>query len=164
MHSHRFCLILSQNYLAFLSSKSMNFFNRIDLWWFVLFITCSMNITLICILIESSYFSFTGSWLLNRRNHGQTIHPTEKSFSMNLLQMSCVITWTITWTWSFLTSEVSEAIRGQKHHISAHILALLFNFRFIPQRQFYLPKIHLEMRSVMTFSLHWASISRILVL
>ena len=29
----------------------------------------------------------------NRRNHGQTIHPTENFISMNLLQMSCVKTW-----------------------------------------------------------------------
>ena len=36
--------------------------------------------------------------------------------SMNLLQMSCVITW----AWAFLTSEVVEAVRGQKHHNSAH--------------------------------------------
>jgi hypothetical protein len=46
-----------------------------------------------------------------------------------------------------LTSEVVEAVIGQKHHISAHTLAL--NVRFIPQRQFCLPKIHQEMRSVM---------------
>ena len=36
-----------------------------------------------------------------------------------------------------------------------------FNVRFIPQRQFCLPKIQ-EMRSVVTFSLHSASISRVL--
>ena len=64
--------------------------------------------------------SFTGSWWCNRRNHGKNIHPTENFISMNLLQMSCVITW----AWSFLTSEVVEAVRGQKHHISAHTLAL----------------------------------------
>ena len=70
--------------------------------------------------------------------------------------MSCMITW----GWSFLTSEVVEADRGQKHHISARTLAL--NVWFIPQCQFCLPKIYQEMRSVMTFSLHSASISRIL--
>ena len=41
----------------------------------------------------------------------------------------------ITWAWSFLTSEVVEAVRGQKHHNCAHILALKLNVRFIPQRQ-----------------------------
>ena len=44
--------------------------------------------------------SFSGSWWWNRHNHGQTIHPTKNSISMNLLQMSCVITWAR----SFLTS------------------------------------------------------------
>ena len=39
---------------------------------------------------------------------------------------------------------------------------LCVNVRFIPQRQFCLPKIQWEMRSVMTFSLHSASISWIL--
>ena len=77
---------------------------------------------------------------------------------MNLLQMPCVITW----SWSFLTSEVVETVRGQKYHISGHTLALRLNIRFIPQCQFCLPKIHQEMRSVITFSLHLASISWIL--
>ena len=54
------------------------------------------------------------------QHHAQTIHPTDFFISMNLLQMSCVITW----AWSFLTSEVVEAVRGQKHHISTHTLAL----------------------------------------
>ena len=49
----------------------------------------------------------------------ETIHPTQKIISMNLLQMSCMITW----AWSILTSEVVEAVRGQKHHISVHTLA-----------------------------------------
>ena len=49
-----------------------------------------------------------------------------------------------------------EAVRGQKHDISTHTLAL--KVRFILQHQFCLPKIQ-EMRSVMTFSLHSASIS-----
>ena len=56
----------------------------------------------------------------NRQFGCETIHPTQKFISMNLFQMSCVITW----AWSFLTSEVVEAVRGQKHHISAHTLAL----------------------------------------
>ena len=34
-----------------------------------------------------------------------------KFTSMNLLQMPCVIAW----AWSFLTSKVMEAVRGQKH-------------------------------------------------
>ena len=51
-------------------------------------------------------------WLWNHTSH-------TKVNSMNLLQMPCVIT-----SWSFLTSEVVEAVRGQKHHISGHTLAL----------------------------------------
>ena len=35
-------------------------------------------------------------------------------------KMPCVITW----AWSFLTSEVVEAVRGQTHHILMHTLAL----------------------------------------
>ena len=65
------------------------------------------------------------------QHHSQTIHPTENFISVNLLQMSCVITkmtciqptFVITWAWSVLTSEVVEAVRGQKHHISVHTLA-----------------------------------------
>ena len=88
------------------------------------------------------------------QHHSQTIHPTENFISMNLLQMSCVITWAL----SFLTSEVVEAVRGQKHHISAHTLALQLNVWFIPQWQFCLPKIHQKWDQI------WlsASISRIL--
>jgi hypothetical protein len=55
-----------------------------------------------------------------RRFGCETIHPTQKFTSMNLLQMTFVITW----AWSFLTSQVVEAVWGQKHHISAHTLAL----------------------------------------
>ena len=33
-----------------------------------------------------------------------------------------------------------EAVKGQKHYISVHTLALKLNIRFIPQRQFCLPK------------------------
>ena len=47
----------------------------------------------------------------------KTVHPTENLISMNLLQMSCVITW----AWLFLTFEVVEAVRGQKHHICTHM-------------------------------------------
>ena len=49
----------------------------------------------------------------------ETIHHTLKFTLINLLQTSCVITW----KWSFLTSEVVEAFRGQKHYISMHTLA-----------------------------------------
>ena len=31
--------------------------------------------------------------MLNKQHHGQTIRPTENFEPMNLLQMSCVITW-----------------------------------------------------------------------
>ena len=70
-------------------------------------------------------FIYTIYYYLNRymyfgccyiQHHAQTIHPTENFISMNLLQMSCVIAW----AWSFLTSKVVEAVRGQKHHISGH--------------------------------------------
>ena len=48
-------------------------------------------------------------WLWNHTSH-------TKVTAMNLLQMHFVITW----AWSFLTSEVLEAVRGQKHHLGAH--------------------------------------------
>ena len=51
-----------------------------------------------------------------RRFGFETIHSTQKFTSMKL--MPCVITYAC----SFLTSEVVEAVRGQKH-ISAHTLA-----------------------------------------
>ena len=54
-------------------------------------------------------------WLWNHTSH-------TKNTSMNLLQMPCVITW----SWSFLTSKVVKAVRGQKHHI----LAYTFNSTF----------------------------------
>ena len=64
--------------------------------------------------------SFTGILLIvllivDSVTDAQTIHPRENLISLNLLK---------TWTSSFLTSEVVEAVRGQKHHISAHTLAL----------------------------------------
>ena len=43
------------------------------------------------------------------------MHPTFFFVSMTLLQMSCVMTW----AQSFLTSEVMEAVRGQKHRWEA---------------------------------------------
>ena len=42
-----------------------------------------------------------------------------KFTSMNLFK----ILWVVTWAWSFLTSEVMEAVRGKKHYIWAHTLA-----------------------------------------
>ena len=90
-------------------------------------------------------FSFSQSYLVNKRHgssgwnrqhHGQTIHPTIFFISMNLFK----ILWVVIWAWSFLTSEVMEAVRGQKHYILAHTLALITNVRFIPQRQFCLPR------------------------
>ena len=56
-----------------------------------------------------------------------------------------------------------EADKGQKHHILAHTSALEFNVGFIPQCQFCLLKIYQEMKSVMTFSLHSASISSFII-
>ena len=49
------------------------------------------------------------------------MHPTFFFVSMTLLQMSCVMTWAkaLTWAQSFLTSEVMEAVRGQKHRWEA---------------------------------------------
>ena len=49
----------------------------------------------------------------NRQFGCETIHPTQKFTSMNLFKMPCLITQ----SWSFLISEVVEAVRGQKHHI-----------------------------------------------
>jgi hypothetical protein len=45
----------------------------------------------------------------NRQFGCETIHPTQRFPSMNLLQMPCVITW----AWAFLISEVVEVVRGQ---------------------------------------------------
>ena len=71
------------------------------------------------------YYLYYYRYLINRRlvEHWnrqfgcETIHPTQKFTPMNLLQMPCVIR-----EWSFMTSEVVEAVRGQKH-ILAHTLA-----------------------------------------
>ena len=82
--------------------------------FFIVGLICSMQV--IYYLIRDMVVK---RW--NRRFGCETIHPTQKFTSMNLLQMPCVITW----SWSFLTSKVVEAVRGQKHHISAHTLALL---------------------------------------
>jgi hypothetical protein len=95
--------------------------------------------------------------MVEQRNWLSNHTPTKKFSSINFLQMPCVTIW----AWSFLTFEVLDAVSGQKHHISMQTLALELNIRFIPQRQFCLPKIW-EMISVMTFSLHAASISQIL--
>ena len=46
----------------------------------------------------------------------ETIHPTQKFTSINLFQMSCLITW----AWSFLNSEVVEAVRCQMSYLGAH--------------------------------------------
>ena len=88
----------------------------------------------------------------SRTNHTSYRKFNFNEFVANVLRDNMVML--------FLTFEVVEAVLGQKHHTWAHTLAL--NVRFIPQRLFCLPKIHQEMRSVMTFSLHSASISRIL--
>ena len=68
---------------------------------------------------EHEYLTNVQSW--NRRFVCETIHPTQTFTSMNLLQMYCVITWACI----FLTSDVVEADRGQKHHISVHNLGTL---------------------------------------
>ena len=94
----------------------------------------------------------------NRQFGCETIHLTQKFTTMNLLQMPCVITCHN----HFLIFEVVKAIRGQKHHILTHTLALYLNFQFIPLRQFCLPKLNQEMSSLMTLSLNSASISGIL--
>ena len=57
----------------------------------------------------------------NRGFGCETIHVPNKSLLQWIfLQKPCLITR----AWSFLTSEVVEADRGQKHHILAHPLAL----------------------------------------
>ena len=69
---------------------------------------------------------------------------------MNLFK----ILWVVTWAWSFLTLEFMEAVRGQKHYISVHMFSSSHSASSAYQ----------EMRSVITFSLHSASISWILEL
>ena len=59
----------------------------------------------------------------------ETIHPTQNFISMNLLQMSCVITWTSL----FLTSEVVEAVRGQKHHKKSQLFLPMIFLHFFNQ-------------------------------
>ena len=86
-----------------------------------------------------------------RQHHCQTIYPIENLIPMNLFKILCVVTW----AWSFLTSEVVEAVRD----IICWRTLWHFNSTF-PQCQFCLAKIHQEMRSVMTLSLHSASISK----
>ena len=90
--------------------------------------------------------------MLNRQHHGQTIHPTENYISMNLFKILCVVTW----AWLFLTSEVLEAVRGQKHHISTHTLAFGSSLSASSAYQRFTKKFY------MTLSLHSASISWIL--
>ena len=51
----------------------------------------------------------------NRQHHGQTIHPIENLIPMHLFKILCVVTW----AWLFLTSEVIEAVIGQKHPLEA---------------------------------------------
>ena len=51
----------------------------------------------------------------NRQHHSQTIHATEKFTSMNLFKILCIVTW----AWTFLTTKVMEALRGQKHPLEA---------------------------------------------
>ena len=86
-----------------------------------------------------------------RQHHCQTIYPIENLIPMNLFKILCVVTW----AWSFLTSEVVEAVRD----IICWRTLWHFNSTF-PQCQFCLAKIHQEMRSVMTVSLRSASISQ----
>ena len=50
-----------------------------------------------------------------RQHHCQTIYPIENLIPMNLFKILCVVTW----AWLFLTSEVMEAVRGQKHPLEA---------------------------------------------
>ena len=57
----------------------------------------------------------------------KTIHPTQKFTLMNLLQMPCVITW----AWSFLTSTLMKAVRGQKWHERVDLLKKVFNESFL---------------------------------
>ena len=63
---------------------------------------------------------YTAIWIIRRTLgvviSGITPKPYILFISMNLLQMSSVITW----AWSFMNSEVVEAVKGQKYHISVH--------------------------------------------
>ena len=58
------------------------------------------------------------------QHHIQTIHSTEIFISMNLLQMSCVITW----AWSFLTSESWRLLEAK--NIISWCTLWHFNSRF----------------------------------
>ena len=51
-----------------------------------------------------------------RQHHGQTIYPTEKSISMNLFKILCIVTW----AYLFVNSMVVEAVRGQKNIARTH--------------------------------------------
>ena len=79
---------------------------------------CMLCIAIVYLYYYLNWYVYFGCCYI--QHHVQTICPTENFISMNLLQMSCVITW----AWSFLTSEVVEAFRGQKHHILMQTLAL----------------------------------------
>ena len=98
------------------------------------------------------YLTNVQSW--DRLFGCETIHPTQKFTLMNLLQMPCVITL----AWSFLTSEIVEAVRGQKHHISAHTLALLTQRSVHPTVPLLLtkdsPRNEINYDSQLPFSLH----------
>jgi hypothetical protein len=47
---------------------------------------------------------------------------------MNLLKILCVVIWP--WAYLFLTSEVMEAVRGQKWHEGVDLLKKVFNKSF----------------------------------
>ena len=90
-----------------------------DIYWFQIFkdqcgVFCpSLQLSLDYLRLHLYYyyrnrFMYFGSCY---RGFGrETVHPTQKFTSMNLLQMSCMITQ----AQLFLTSEVMEAVRGQK--------------------------------------------------
>ena len=95
---------------------------------------------------------FTGSLRWNRQHQGQTMHPTE-----NLFKILCVVTW----AWLFLTSKVMQAVWDQKLHILGHILHINSMFGSYPSASSAYQRFT-EMRSIITFDLHSASISQIL--
>jgi hypothetical protein len=105
-------------FFCFIPMKiSLNLYGRMNgskFWCFPWFLENSLLCAILRYTVYLRYFCTT-IWIVRCtfgscyiQHHAQTIHPTEKIISMNLLQMSSVITW----AWSFLTSEVVEAVRG----------------------------------------------------
>ena len=111
-----------QNLLSLSQTRLVNF--EIRFWTLIEFCVVTMHYRLCTSQVRhtdiSQDWNFKFEILLIRdvvvkhcyRRFGcETIPPTQKFISINLLQMSCVKTW----AWSFLTYDVVEAVWGQKY-------------------------------------------------